>query len=412
MVGMAAMTMAYVLSQFFRSFMAVLTPALMADLGATKAQLSAASGWWFASFALMQFVVGLSLDRFGPRRTVAVLTGLGCGLGCFVFAGAQAPWMIALAMALIGAGCAPVLMASMFIFARSFPPARLAVLTSLVIGIGSLGNVGGTAPLAAAAAIWGWRHMLFVVGVLAILTALAVLALVRDPPRIEAADTAASGWAGYLHVLRLRRLWPIFPLVGLNYAPMIGILGLWSGPYLADVHGADALAIGRVTFFMALAAVAGSFLYGPLDTVFGTRKWVAFAGNSGSVAVLAWLALSPMQGTAAVTVALCLIAVFGSSYALLMAHGRAFIPAHLTGRGITLLNFFSIGWVGVMQMLSGHVVDAWTDPARPEAAYVALFTFYALSVGLGLLVYLFSHDAPPERDVIRTAPSGGRAPTR
>ncbi len=402
------MTMAYVLSQFFRSFMAVLTPALMADLGASKAQLSAASGWWFATFALMQFVVGMSLDRFGPRRTVALITGLGCGLGCFVFAGASAPWMIALGMALIGAGCAPVLMAAMFIFARSFPPARLAVLTSLVIGIGSLGNVGGTAPLAAAAAAFGWRQMLFAIGVVAIATALAVLALVRDPPRAEAGQAQATGWAGYLHVLRLRPLWPIFPLVGLNYAPMIGILGLWAGPYLSDVHGADALAIGQVTFFMALAAVAGSFLYGPLDTVFGTRKWVAFAGNSGSVLVLAVLAAFPAQGTGFITVALCLIAVFGSSYALLMAHGRAFVPAHLTGRGITLLNFFSIGCVGVMQMLSGRVVDAFTDPARPEAAYVALFAFYAASVGIGLAVYLFSTDAPPERDVIRSA----RAATR
>lgn len=410
MIGIAAMTMAYVLSQFFRSFMAVLTPALMAELGASKAQLSAASGWWFATFALMQFVVGISLDRFGPRRTLAVIMGLGCGLGCFVFAGATAPWMIALAMALIGAGCAPVLMAAMFVFARLYPPARLAVLTSIVIGIGSLGNVGGTAPLAAAAGIWGWRSMLFAIGVAAIVTALAVLAVVRDPPRITA-DGGDSIWAGYLQVLRLRRLWPIFPMVGLNYAPMIGILGLWAGPYLADVHGADALAIGRVTFFMALAAVAGSFLYGPLDTIFGTRKWVAFAGNLGSVLVLSWLALFPTQGTVAVTVALCLIAVFGSSYALLMAHGRAFVPAHLTGRGITLLNFFSIGWVGVMQMLSGHVVDAWTDPARPEVAYVALFAFYAASVGLALAVYLLSKDAPPERDVIRPA-AGGRAPTR
>lgn len=407
MVGIAAMTMAYVLSQFFRSFMAVLTPALMAELGASKAQLSGASGWWFATFALMQFVVGISLDRFGPRRTLAVIMGLGCGLGCFVFAGATAPWMIALAMALIGAGCAPVLMAAMFVFARMYPPARLAVLTSMVIGVGSLGNVGGTAPLAAAAGLWGWRTMLFAIGVAAILTALAVLAMVRDPPRIETGG-GDSIWAGYLQVLRLRRLWPIFPMVGLNYAPMIGILGLWAGPYLADVHGADALAIGRVTFFMALAAVVGSFAYGPLDTIFGTRKWVAFAGNLGSVLVLSWLALFPAQGKLAVTVALCLIALFGSSYALLMAHGRAFVPVHLTGRGITLLNFFSIGWVGVMQMLSGHVVDAWTDPARPEAAYVALFAFYAASVGLALAVYLLSKDAPPERDVIRPA----RAATR
>lgn len=402
MIGIAAMTMAYVLSQFFRSFMAVLTPALMADLGATRAELSAASGWWFASFALMQFVVGLSLDRFGPRGTVTLISGIGCGLGCLVFAGASAPWMIALAMALIGAGCAPVLMSAMFIFARSYPPARLAVLVSTVIGIGSIGNVAGTAPLAAAAELWGWRQVLFVIGIVSIVTALAVLALVRNPPRVVA-PAQGGGLIGYLHVLGLRRLWTIIPLIGLNYAPMIGILGLWTGPYLSEVYGADTLAIGRVTFFMALSVVAGSFAYGPLDTIFGTRKWVAVVGNSGSVLVLAGLALFPALGVVAVTVALCLVGLFGSSYALLMAHGRAFVPAHLTGRGITLLNFFSIGSVGVMQMLSGWVVDAFTEAARPEAAYVALFGFYSATVAVGVAIYLFSRDAPPERDVIRPA---------
>lgn len=403
MIGIAAMAMVYVLSQFFRSFMAVLTPALMADLGATKGDLSMASGAWFAAFALMQFVVGTSLDRFGPKRTAALISGVGCGGGALLFAAATSPWMIIAAMALIGAGCAPVLMAGMFIFARSFPPARLAVLTSWFIAFGSLGNVLGTTPLARAAEAWGWRTTLLATGIVSVLAALAIMALVRDPPRAEAAGTRGNGLAGYLEVARLRRLWPIIPMVGMNYAPMIGILGLWAGPYLTDVHGADSLVIGRVTFFMALAVIAGNFLYGPLDTLLGTRKWVAFAGNAGSALVLGWLALWPGQGMGPVTVALCLIAAFGTSFALLMAHARAFIPAHLTGRGITLLNFFSIGGVGLAQFLSGSVVQGFARPGAPEAAYSALFAFYAGAVAIALAIYLLMPDAPPERDVIRPA---------
>ncbi len=65
----------------------------------------------------------------------------------------------------------------------------------------------------------------------------------------------------------MRVLWPIMPLTALNYAPATGIRGLWSGPYLADVYGADSLVIGEVTMFMALAMVGGAFLYGPLDQI-------------------------------------------------------------------------------------------------------------------------------------------------
>ena len=49
MAGIAALAIGYVLSQFYRSFLAVLTPALTTELGMTKVDLSVASGAWFAS---------------------------------------------------------------------------------------------------------------------------------------------------------------------------------------------------------------------------------------------------------------------------------------------------------------------------------------------------------------------------
>jgi hypothetical protein len=60
------------------------------------------------------------------------------------------------------------------------------------------------------------------------------------------------------------------------------------------------------------------------------------------------------------------------------------------------MNFFSIGGVGAMQFATGGVVTAWSVPGEPTSGYVALFAFYALTVGLAVLVYLFSRDARPE----------------
>jgi sugar phosphate permease len=190
-------------------------------------------------------------------------------------------------------------------------------------------------------------------------------------------------------------LWPIIPLTAINYAPAVGIRGLWAGPYLTDVFGADSLVIGNVTLFMAFAMVAGSFLYGPLDTVFKTRKWVAVVGNTLSVAAICALALMPQASLAMATILLVLIGVSGASYGLLMAHARAFVPAHLIGRGVTLMNFFSIGGVGVMQFATGAVVTRATVPGDPVAAYQVLFAFYALALALSVAVYLKARDARP-----------------
>lgn len=395
MAGLSALAIAYVLSQFYRSFMAVLTPSLISELGVTNAELSVASGAWFAAFALSQFVVGVSLDRYGPRRTAAVLLAFCGGGGALLFAAATQPWMITAAMTLIGIGCAPVLMASAFIFARSYSPARLAFLISWLVGFGSVGNVIGASPLAAAAEIFGWRSVLAGLGALTIATSGAIWIFVQDPKR-HGTGADDNGFAGYLELFKLKVLWPILPLIALGYAAAAGIRGLWAGPYLADVYGADSMVIGQVTLFMALAMVVGSFVYGPLDTLFGTRKWVALGGNLVGLVALAWLALYPVTDLFSTTIALVVIGISGSTYGLLMAHGRAFLPPHLTGRGMTMLNFFSIGGVAVMQFATGAVVTARVDAARPAAAYEALFWFYAVTLSASLLIYLVARDAKPE----------------
>ena len=397
MAGIAALAIGYVLSQFYRSFMAVLTPVLSIDLGATKAELSLASGAFFVSFALSQFVIGVSLDRYGPARTAAVMLALGGGGGAFLFAAATAPWMVTAAMALIGIGCAPVLMASLFIFARNYSTARFAVLTSWLVAFGTAGNVIGASPLANAAEAFGWRPVMAALGVVTLLTAMAVLIMVRDPEKPQATHIGSAGFAGYGELMRMRVLWPIIPITAVNYAATAGIRGLWAGPYLADVYGADALVIGQVTLFMALAMVAGSILYGPLDTIFRTRKWVVVVGNLLSLLAIAYLAINTVSGIASTTVVLVLIGICGMGYGMLMAHARAFLPPHLVGRGVTLMNFFSIGGVGLMQFATGGVVTASFVPGQPAAAYTALFAFYAVALGLTVAIYLFARDAKPEK---------------
>lgn len=395
MAGIAALAVAYVLSQFFRSFLAVLTPVLSSEVGMTKADLSAASGAYFLIFALAQFGVGVSLDRFGPRRTTAIILALAGGGGALLFALATAPWMVIAAMGLIGIACSPVLMAALFIFAKSYPPARFAVLTSWIIAFGTAGNVLGTAPLASAAEAFGWRPVMIGLGAFTVLVAIAVALLVRDPVA-DGHGSRGSGLSGYVELLRMPVLWAIIPLTALNYAPSVGIRGLWAGPYLEEVYGANALLIGDVTLLMALGMVAGAFLYGPLDTVFRTRKWVAVGGTAISLATLLLLAARPMPGLTETTVLLVAIGLSGGAYGLLMAHARAFFPKHLIGRGVTLMNFFAIGGVGVMQFATGAVVTANVVPDAPASAYQALFLFYAVALGLTFLAYLFSRDARPE----------------
>lgn len=392
MAGIVALALSYILSQFFRSFLAVMTPTLSAELGMTNAQFSYASGIWFVTFAAMQFAVGYSLDRFGPRRTAAVLLAAGAGGGALLFAIATVPSMVLIAMGLIGMGCAPLLMAPLFIFARTFSPARFAALASWFIAVGNTGNVLGAAPLAAVVESLGWRSTMTALAIISFLVAAGIWHLVRDPEPIVD-ETKSSGFGGFLTLLRMPVLWAIIPLTAVNYAPVATIRGLWAGPYLADIYGASMLTIGNVTFFMAIAMVAGSFLYGLIDPMFRTRKWVAFAGNFIGFVVLAFLFFNATPPFLMAASLLIVIGLFGMSYGVLIAHARSFFPSHLTGRGVTLMNFFSIGGTGVVQFATGPIFESASAAGPPESAYSTLFGFYALLFLVAGVIYLFSRDS-------------------
>ncbi|MEO1689148.1 MAG: MFS transporter, partial [Pseudomonadota bacterium] len=89
MIDIAVLFVAYLLSQFYRAFLAVLSPALIAELGVTPSDLSLAVGAWFAAFAATQLPVGVALDRIGPRRTLGWAFFAGGGGGALLFSAAQ-----------------------------------------------------------------------------------------------------------------------------------------------------------------------------------------------------------------------------------------------------------------------------------------------------------------------------------
>lgn len=386
--GIISLVAAYVMSQFYRAFLAVLAPVLEADIGATPEDLAFASGLWFLIFAGFQIPVGAALDRIGPRVTATVLFALGGAGGALIFAMATAPWHITLAMALIGIGCSPVLMASYFIFARAFSAAVFGTLAGATIGFGSLGNIVSAAPMAWAVENFGWRETVFGLAVITLSISVAVWLTVKDPEKVASEERGSV-----LTLLFMPALWPIFAMMFVNYAPAAALRGLWVAPYMGEVFGADVSRIGTVTLVMGLAMIAGNFIYGPMDRLFGTRKWVIFAGNGfGALGCFALYLFADKQIWSS-TALLALVGFSGSSFPLLVAHAKAFFPTHLTGRGVTLINLFGVGGVGVFQFATRPIYESSRMSAEASAdPFRALFLFFGLALSAGLLVYLLSQD--------------------
>ncbi len=387
--GLILLCLAYVLSQFYRAFLAVLGEVLARDIGAGPEDLAFASGLWFLAFAGAQIPVGWALDQIGPRRTASAMLLVGGAGGALIFALAQGAVQINLAMVMIGVGCAPVLMSAYYILARQGSVAQFATMAALLLGIGSLGNLGASWPMAWAVETFGWRAAMLCLAAITALAAAVLFAFVRDP------GAAPGGRRGsVLDLLKMRALWPIFAMMFVCYAPAAAIRGLWIGPYLSDIFGLGTVQLGQASLVMGVAMIFGTLVYGPLDRVFGTHKWVIFSGNMACAA--ASLMLAVLVGhSVGLGIALCAaIGLFGSTFPVMIAHARGFFPPHLAGRGVTLMNLFGIGGVGLMQLGSGVLHTRVAASSGDVAAYTVLFAFFGLAALAGSLVYLFSRDAP------------------
>ena len=387
--GIWVLVLGYTLSQFYRAFLTVLSSDLREELGATPGDLAVSSGMWFVGFAVMQVPVGRWLDQGGPRRTASGLM-VAAALGAAIFAMAQAPWHLHLAMALIGVGCAPALMSAYYIFARNFSVREFGTLAGTFVAVGALGNLLSATPLVAVTEAIGWRATLWGMFAVTLLVAVVEWLVVKDPERLDAAHPQGR----LSDILRLRALWFILPLFAVIYGVSAAIRGLWAGPYLEDVFAASNATVGNAALLMGITMVLGNYFAGPVMQMTGSVRRTILVGAAASVAVTGALWLFAAQSLALSVTLLALVGLSGASYVLLISHGRAFLPQHLVGRGMTFLNMVSIGGTGLLQFGSRPVFQWASAQGNPAAAYATVFLFFTIPLAIGLGFYFLTPEAP------------------
>lgn len=389
-----ALLPAYILSIFYRSFLSVIAGPVMTDLKIGPAEFGTLGAAWFITFAAAQFPVGWALDRLGPRRTVACAMAVGAA-GAFLFATAQSAWVAVLAMGLVGIGCSPIFMSALYLFARTQAPMRFGVLSSVFIGLGSLGNLAGAAPLALAAQSYGWRPTMLGFAAMFLLATVLAALLVRDPPVATDASGKQEGLLqGLKSIVTIGPLWLLAPITLSAYAILATGRGLWIAPFMSQVHGLDAVAAGHAALAMAVTMTAGAFIYGALQKRTGRNKPLVAWGTAATgvgFGLLALLGDRSMLGSVAL---FAIVGATGFTYAILMAHARVFFPDHLVGRGMTFVNFLFIAGAAMVQFGSGWFIAVQRGAGRDAAmSFANLHWVFAALLLASTAIYLLT----PER---------------
>ena len=388
----------YMVSQFLRNSIGVIAPNLAAELGLSAGELGVLSSAFFFSFAGVQIPLGLALDRYGPRACMLVCAGIAVA-GAIVFALAHAPWVLIAARALMGIGSSCYLMGPLALYARRYPPSQFGTLVGLQLGLGSIGTLLATAPLAFSVASFGWRLTFLAVAGLMLLAGLLVFVVVRDDgtpkhsghaPR----ETLRESIAGTMQALRTPSVGKLFLVNLAAYSSFVLVIGLWGGPYLTHIYGYNLTERGEVLFLAAVAQILAAFLYGPTDRLFRSHRVPVTAGALLTSLTLAVVAVVGVLPQAALVIWFVLFGAVCAYTPVMIAHGKALFPPHLVGRGMTLLNMGTMGGAFLAQTVSGFVINQFpvSDGAYALDAYRTVFALQAAFVFIACIPYLWARD--------------------
>lgn len=350
-----ALTLGHVFSNAVRTLPAVAADVLAADLAITPETLAAITGAFPAAFAIAMVPVGVALDRYGVRPVALWLLAI-AGVGAALAAIAPSAGTMLLAQIVLGAGCSGMLMAPMTHAAQVLDQKRFGLWSGLIQGIGNSGMLLSASPLAWLVEAAGWRAGFWAcLGLGALAFAAVALTLRPRPPLPQPGRTILGDTRAVLGFASSPRLMGIFALAFVSFGAVLGLRGLWGGPWLMEVKGMARIPAGHVLLLGTFMLVLGPALAGWVSSRLGRLPALLAAGHLvAALCILGLLACGPL-GTPAWADA-ALMAFFGlaiSFQVLCFAMLRARVRAEESGRALSAMNIYFFGGAAVLQALSG-----------------------------------------------------------
>lgn len=386
--GLWALTFSYVLSQFFRSYIAVISTQLIGDFHFSPQMFGWFAGSFFLVFAIAQLPVGIMFDRYGVRGPTALLMGIGAA--CAGILSMTTSATVALfAQAGIGLGCAPIFMGLLNYVLHTGHGTRNVRAVTTASAVGMAGALLAAFPLSRATASFGWRPVMVTAALAMLCATLGVICFVRrrDDAAHEQSLAASQRAAGAAK--RRTGFWTLMPAclalsVGSTFRTS------WGGPYLADIYGFDVIARGNAMTVTSVIGIAASFCI-PLVVRFCAPKLISLLWLVAGVLAALVLAVSP-DGNWVVSVALiCVLFSVGSIHPLVMSQARAIIAPRRLGLGLGLLNSLVFLGVALTSSCFGWIAGAAKQAHLSNSGiYSALFAVTVVPLAIGAVVYFFS----------------------
>ncbi|OHD05162.1 MAG: MFS transporter [Sphingopyxis sp. RIFCSPHIGHO2_12_FULL_65_19] len=389
----------YVLNFLDRQLLSILAKPIQDALQISDGQLGLISGLYFAMFYCF---IAIPVGWFADRTSRVGVLSAACAIwsGATVACGMAANYtQLVVARMVVGFGEAGGVPPSYAIITDTYPPGKRAA----ALGIFNLGPaIGAAAGVAFGAAIaerFGWRIPFIAVGVIGIVTALAVWLTVREPTRgaTDAAPSANSDdKAAFWPTVRMFLSHPILMLAALgsgatqfvtyglgNFAVLflmrekgmeLGDVAIWYALVLLIGMGGGMVISGRVIDRMVRKSRAGYAIAPALSLVVAMPFYIAFVWAPGWPLALALLTVVMIFNYFYLSASVALV------QEEVKPNQRVLAGALL----LLIMNFIGLGlgptWVG----FASDWFKAQGDLHGLQTALYTLTPFYLIAIGLFL----------------------------
>lgn len=383
----------HVFSNAVRTLPAIAADVLIRDLHLTAETLAQLTGAFPLAFAAVMVPIGIALDRHGVKRVSLSLLAV-AGAGALLAAFATGAWSMLAAQVVLGAGCSGMLMCPITFAARRLTPREFAFWSGTILALGNTGMLLSASPLAWLIEAADWRAGFLACAGLAALAFAAVAALVPDDrPATPVARSLATDLRAVWRMATLPAVWPVLIVIFVSLAGMLGLRGLWGGPWLMEVKGLDRIAAGNLLLACTVALTVGPALAGALLHAVGRAPLLLGLGHAGAGLIIilllgggpgGWLATllgRPMLGSGFDLVVLVGFGLIISFQMVCFTLVRAAVPAEESGRALSAANLVFFLGAAVFQALSG-VAAGW------GGVHAALWLF-AIALILGAVIFLW-----------------------
>ncbi len=339
-------------------------------------QLGQLSSMFFYANTLFLFPAGVLLDRYSTKK-ILLTAVLFATIGTLIFGLAETYLTAAIGRFLVGTGAAFCFLSCIRIATRWFPPAKMALVTGVVVTMAMLGGLVAQTPLAVLSHTVGWRQAVLMDAGLGAIIFFAVLLWVSDYPpgshEKHAADKAHLQSLGFWKSIGLVTLNPQNWLGGIYTALMnlpVFLLGaLWGIHYLMQVHHVTLMQASYATTLFFFGIILGSPFFGWISDYMGRRVLPMIFGAIISLAVILVLLYVPVS-FAAVLVLFFLVGFVTSSQVLSYPTIAELNPTSLTSSAISIISVVIMSSGVIFQPLFGWAMQLHWDHTMMDGAPV------------------------------------------